>query len=343
MPGRRQRPGARVVGQLGIDVQVDRAWVDELQVRQWWRALPGDPCVKRRPDRPVHALVFVPEHLPAGRVGSRVPGEGGRDAWILYLQRVAGHDPHERHPGGHQGREADHIVLDDDIRPGALDDLSQPRLAVLCAADELLPDRPYPRVQLLDRRLAELWRGVADEILPELPGTLASRRTGIRRCQVDKVLLKAKRLQPPLPGRLGREHDPVTAAAQNITDPDAVVGRPVRALGHEQDRQRPLAHSWLPTQRSNQITRIQPGHPSRRPAGTTAPAGDEHPSATSGHRGMAGRGGRQFGDIPHVQTLPNGGPARGCLRSAAGRPGRAGQHAGLPSRSGWDRFVRDVP
>ena len=144
---------------------------------------------------------------------------------------------------------------------------SKLRLAVLCAADELLPDRPHPRVQLLDRRLAELGRGVADEILPELPGTLGSRSTGTRRRQVNKVFLKAKRLQPPLPGRLGREHDPVAAAAQNIADPDAVVGRPVRALGQEEDRQRPLAHNWLPTLRPDQIP---------DPTGSPIPEADRH-------------------------------------------------------------------
>src|SRR5262249_34681792 len=105
--------------------------------------------------------------------------------------------------------------------------------------------RPHPRVQLLDRRLAELRRGVPDEVLPELPGILAGRVRAGRR-QVDEILLEAKPLQLPAPRRFGREDDPVATAAQHVTDPDAVVGRPVRALRHEQDRQRPLAHGWLP-------------------------------------------------------------------------------------------------
>jgi hypothetical protein len=110
-------------------------------------------------------------------------------------------------------------------------------LAVSRAADQLRPDRPDEGVQLLDRGLAELRRRVADEVLPELPGVLALRTRSGRRRQVDQGFGEAERFQTPLPGRLRREYDPVAPAAQHISDPDTVVGRPVCALGHEQDGQ----------------------------------------------------------------------------------------------------------
>src|SRR6202044_847642 len=63
-----------------------------------------------------------------------------------------------------------------------------------------------------------------------------------RRGQVDQVLLEAERLEPAFPRSLGREHHPVPAAAQDVADPDAVVGWPVRAFRHEQDGQGPAGH-----------------------------------------------------------------------------------------------------
>src|SRR5262249_23176999 len=124
--------------------------------------------------------------------------------------------------------------LDDDIRRCAGDDVAELLLAVLCAVDELDPDRLYPGVELLDRRLAEFGRGVADEVLPELTGVLR----GVRgRSQVDQILLEPQRGEFAGPGRLSREDDPVAALTQHVTDTDAVVRRSVGTLGHEQHRQ----------------------------------------------------------------------------------------------------------
>ena len=48
---------------------------------------------------------------------------------------------------------------------------------------------------------------------------------------------KPSALELALPRRLGGEDDAVAAAAQHVADADAVVRRPVGALGHEQDRE----------------------------------------------------------------------------------------------------------
>ncbi len=100
-------------------------------------------------------------------------------------------------------------------------------MAVSGAADQFLPYGTDDRVDLLNSRLAELRRSIADEVLPELPGVLAARPGRHRRRQIDEVLLEAERLQPMAPRRLGRENNPMAAAEQHIADPDAVVGRPV--------------------------------------------------------------------------------------------------------------------
>ena len=68
------------------------------------------------------------------------------------------------------------------------------------------------------------------------------RRVGLgRRREVDEVLDEPERLEPARPRRLGGEHDPVAAPAQDVADADAVVRRAVGRLGHEQDGQR-LGH-----------------------------------------------------------------------------------------------------
>ena len=95
-----------------------------------------------------------------------------------HLQRAARHDPDERRTGGRQRREEHDVVLDDDVRPVLGDDLAQPRLAILGAVDEGLVGGLDERLELLDRRLAELGCGLGDEVRPELPGVLL---TGILR------------------------------------------------------------------------------------------------------------------------------------------------------------------
>src|SRR5262245_42389017 len=107
--------------------------MDELQLRQRWRALLDDPGVEFAPQFAVADVVRRPERGPAGVVAGRVAGERRGDPRPLNLQWVARDDPYERHPGRVQGGERDHVVLDDDIRAYPLDDLQQVRLAVLRA------------------------------------------------------------------------------------------------------------------------------------------------------------------------------------------------------------------
>ena len=141
---------------------------------------------------------------------------------------------------GHQRRERVHVVLDDHVGPGAVEDRLQLRLAVGGPVDQGREDRLDERGELLDRRLAELGRGLADEVDPELAGILVAVTLG-RGSEVDEVLLEPERLELALPRRLGGEDDPVTALLEDLADADAVVRRPVRALGHEHDRE-PLVH-----------------------------------------------------------------------------------------------------
>src|SRR5215472_12341078 len=143
--------------------------MNEFQIRQRRGALLGSPGVEFGPHRPVDPFVLAAEGLPAVLVRGRVAGERGWNALILDLQRVAGHDPYERHASGQQGWEGDDVVFYDHIRPRPFDDPGQLRLAVPSAADQFLPDWPDPRVELLDRWLAELGGGIAHEFLPELP------------------------------------------------------------------------------------------------------------------------------------------------------------------------------
>jgi hypothetical protein len=185
-------------------------------------------------------LVFGAELVPTASVGDRVSREGGRHVGPTHLERIARHDPDERHTGGHQSREAVDVVLDHDVGPRTVDDLAQLRLAVLGAVDQGLPRRLDERPELLDRGLAELRRRVADEVDPELAGVRFD-TVGVafgRRGEVDQVLLEAQRLELALPRTFGGEYDAVASLAEDVADADAVVGRSVRALRHEQERAR---------------------------------------------------------------------------------------------------------
>src|SRR5262249_33526133 len=61
MPGVVQRAPVRVVRRLGIDIQVEIALVDELQVRQPAGALLPYPVVELRPEDAVGAVILVAE------------------------------------------------------------------------------------------------------------------------------------------------------------------------------------------------------------------------------------------------------------------------------------------
>ena len=71
------------------------------------------------------------------------------------------------------------------------------------------------------------------------PGLLLGLR---RRVQPHQPLLESLRLQRPREGLLDDEDDAVAAAAQHVADADAVVRRPERPLGEEDDRRGGLAH-----------------------------------------------------------------------------------------------------
>ena len=72
-----------------------------------------------------------------------------------------------------------------------------------------------------------------DEVDPELAGRLLLLG---RRAEPHEALLEAARLERARERLLDDEHDAVPALAQHGADADAVVGRPVGALGEEDDR-----------------------------------------------------------------------------------------------------------
>ena len=115
-------------------------------------------------------------------------------------------------------------------------DLAQPWLAVLGAVDERLICGLDERCQLFDGRLAELWRGLGDEVGPELSGVLLA-FAFCRFGEVDEFLDEAERLELARPRALGGEHDGVATIAQDGGQPDALVRRPVCGLRPEHDRQ----------------------------------------------------------------------------------------------------------
>ncbi len=84
--------------------------------------------------------------------------------------------------------------------------------------------------ELLDRRLAELRRGLADEVLPELAGDLGLLGRGR---EAYRRLLEAFRLERSGERLLHDEHDAVPALPEDVPDPDAVVRRPVRPFREE--------------------------------------------------------------------------------------------------------------
>ena len=77
------------------------------------------------------------------------------------------------------------------------------------------------------------------------PASCSARPAGRRR-EVDEVLDEPERLEPAAPRRLGGEHHRVARFAEDVADADAVVGRAVGRLRHEQDGERLRHHgtSW---------------------------------------------------------------------------------------------------
>ena len=182
MPALAERPRALVVGLGGVEVEVQpRRLVDELELRQRRRTALLAEGREVALQRLVQFAVALAELVPAGSVARRVAGEDRRQRRVLQLERVAGDDPHPWPARGEHGREADHVVLDDHVRLELREDLGQPLVDVASAVDELLPDGEHEGLELLDRRLAELGRGVADEVLPELARASSTSGAGLRR------------------------------------------------------------------------------------------------------------------------------------------------------------------
>ena len=129
-------------------------------------------------------------------------------------------------------READDVVLHDHVGLDLVEDLAEPIVDVARAVAQRSPGRLDELRELLDRRLAEDRRGVADEVLPELAGFLLDLR---RRPEAHQALLESLRLERAGEGLLDHEDDAVPSLDEHLADPDAVVRRPVGPLGKEDD------------------------------------------------------------------------------------------------------------
>ena len=236
MPRGSERSRTEIVDGIGEHRQVQMVrLVDELEFGQGRCSLLEHPVVEAGPEIAVGSVVLGAELLPPARVVDRIAAERRREVGILPFERVAAHDPYPRRAVGEQGREAAHVVLDDHVRLRAGQDLPELRLAELRAVDQRFKHRPDERVELLDRRLAELRCRLRDEVGPELPGVLvALGRWG----QVHEILLEAEGLETAAPGRLRGEDHAVPTPHEDLADPDAVVRGPIGALGHEDDGER---------------------------------------------------------------------------------------------------------
>jgi hypothetical protein len=85
--------------------------------------------------------VLRPERVPLAPVVERQTGEGRRQLGVLHLERVAGDDPHPRATARRDRREADDVVLDDDVRRQLVEDLRESIVDVRGAVHERLPGR----------------------------------------------------------------------------------------------------------------------------------------------------------------------------------------------------------
>ena len=144
---------------------------------------------------------------PSGRPPDsrrRPAGCRGRGSRAGCTRRCA---PTGRPQAGSAGK-ARHVVLADDVGLELADDLLEPRVHVARAVGQRAPGRLEELAQLLDRRLAERRRRVADEVLPELPGRLLDLG---RRPEPHEPLLEAARLERAGERLLDDEHDAVAA------------------------------------------------------------------------------------------------------------------------------------
>ena len=143
--------------------------------------------------RLVQLAVALAELVPAGAVGGRVAGEGRRQAPGPSARAGCRRRSAPR-AGPNASTAGKPTTLSCTITSGS----SSPKISaqalvyVARAVDELLPDGQDEGLELLDRRLAELRRGVADEVLPELARRLLDLRRGL---EAHQRLLEALRLE----------------------------------------------------------------------------------------------------------------------------------------------------
>ena len=81
------------------------------------------------------------ELLPAVALVAGEAGEDRRHLGVLDLGRVAGGDPRPGPAAREQGREADDVVLDDEVGLQLVDDLAQSLVDVAGAVEERLEGR----------------------------------------------------------------------------------------------------------------------------------------------------------------------------------------------------------
>ena len=313
----RHRPG--VVGRLreDVDVEVRRLVLELARGQRAGAGLLAERRV-RGLQRAAEPRVLGPELVPARAVGRRVAGEHRRDVGVRHLERVRGDDPHPRDAGERDRREARHAVDHHGIGPDLVPDGEHPVVGVAGAVRELAPDRHGHRLELRDRRLAELGRGRADELRPALADRLRLLGRGRHPHQ---------RLLEPAPLELARERllddedDPVPAVAERLGDRHEVVRRTPRAgLREDGDRRHGGARLGF--------AGCACQAPSARPAGTRARA---PPSRTCGSparwRRRAGATTRlavlAVGDATYVAPLD----AAGALADDAPELWRALAHA----------------
>ena len=235
MPCGRQRPRTQVVRGFREQVQIEQRRFVHVVARARERHPPvlPEPPVEPRDLRSQHPVVLGPELAPIPRVLGRIAGEDRRHQLVLHLARVAGHDPRPRPAARGDGRERHHVVLDDRVGCQVVEDRGQTIVHVHRAVDQRLPRRLQERLELRDRRLTELRRRVADEVLPELAGDLGLVGRGR---QAHRGLLEPLRLERSRERLLDDEDDPMSALAEHVADPDAVVRGPERPFGEEHDR-----------------------------------------------------------------------------------------------------------
>src|SRR5262249_39311931 len=144
-----------------------------------------------------------------------------------------GDDPYPWMAAGRDRRKGADVVLDDRIGLNLVEDLDEPLVDVLRPVDQGLPRWGHELLELLEGRLAEDRGRLADEVLPELAGLLGDLRG---RRQPHQPLLESLLLQGACEGLLDHEDHAVAALPQHLADADAVVRRPERPLGEEDDR-----------------------------------------------------------------------------------------------------------